>query len=300
MPDDVKVNRVHLRTANLSRAVAFYQQAIGLRVINQTETEAALSATGFLPALLVLTEDRNAVPSQELTTGLYHLAIRYPARRDLAHSLLRLAAVHHRITGASDHVLGESIHLHDPDGNGVELYFDQPRSRWPMRDGMLEMITKPLDLDGLLALAHGDALPEYVPAHTDIGHINLHVAELDRAEEFYHDLLGFKVTARIGTSATFLAAGDYHHHIAVNTWAGKTPAPSNSVGLISFRLQVADAGTLVRLGERACLSGHEVRMNGQVLQISDPDGHRLEVEVGQHASTPGGEPLHTTVTGGMA
>jgi catechol 2,3-dioxygenase len=138
--------------------------------------------------------------------GLYHFAIRFPTRRDLAQALLRVTAAEYPIDGASDHGMGESIHLTDADGNGVELYADRPRSEWPRRNGQLHLFTQALDFNSLLATAGGGSLPENAPEQTDAGHINLHVADLTEAEKFFHEFLAFDVIARIQESATFLGA----------------------------------------------------------------------------------------------
>ena len=279
LPDETRVSRVHLRTSNLAGVLDFYQQVLGLGVLARGQSEASLSATGSPPAFLVFTEAPNASPRPPRATGLYHFAIRFPTRRDLAHAVRRVLTAEYPLDGASDHGMGESIHLTDPDGNGVELYFDRPRSEWPRRDGRLHMFTQALDLDGLVATAEGDALPAKVPAQTDIGHLNLHVADLTEAEKFFHDFLGLEVMARIEDSATFLAAGGYHHHVAVNTWAGKTAAPANAVGLISYRLAVLEAQALAALKERARSFGYESQTAGDLLQVRDPNGHWLELEV---------------------
>jgi catechol 2,3-dioxygenase len=175
--------------------------------------------------------------------------------------------------------MGESIHLTDPDGNGVEIYYDRPRSVWPRRDGRIQLNAEPLDFSSLLATAEGDSIPAQAAPRTDIGHINLHVAELKEAEKFFHDFLGLEVMARIPRSATFLAAGGYHHHVAVNTWAGSTRAGPNAVGLISYRLAVPSRETPVILEKRARQFEHEARFVESVLRIRDPNGNWLEVEL---------------------
>ena len=278
LPDETHLSRVALRTARLKRMVAFYKEVIGFHVISRSVSEALLSATGRAPALVVLIEESHAKPRPHRATGLYHFAIRYPSRRELAHALLRLTAAKHPVAGALDHGMGESIHVSDPDGNGVELYYDRPRSDWPRRNGRIQLIAEPIDYDSLLATAKGDSLPAHVAEQTDIGHINLHVAELSEAERFFHDFLGFEVMARIPNSATFLAAGGYHHHVAVNTWAGENPAPANSVGLISYRLAVPSAEVMTRLQDSAKPFGYDARTAKDLLQICDPNGHLLELE----------------------
>lgn len=285
LPAETHVSRVHLRTALLDRALEFYYRVIGFKLIERSKSQAALSATGRVPALLVFTEEPNAATRPQRATGLYHFAIRYPTRRDLAQAVLRLSAADHPIAGASDHDFGHSIYLNDPDGNGIELYFDRPRSEWPARPNGLIAVTgqKPLDFDDLLATVECEATPAHAADGTDIGHINLHVADLAEAETFFHDFLGFEVTAHIGPNSRFLAAGGYHHHVAINTWAGKTPAPANSVGLISYRLEVPNGETLADLKQRAALFSYEARMTGDVLQVRDPNGHWLELELTPNA-----------------
>jgi catechol 2,3-dioxygenase len=285
LPDGTNLSHVHLRTPNLKRAVDFYVRVIGLKVIEHAAADVSLSATGRAPAALTFTEDWNAVARPKEATGLYHLAILFPTRSDLANALRRVVAADYPLQGASDHVIGESLHLDDPDGNGVELYIDQPRSKWPMREGQLiPTITKPLNIAGLLATADERPTPPTAAPETRMGHINLHVADLAEAEKFYHDFLGLKVMTRIGREAVFLAAGGYHHHIAANTWAGKARPPENSIGLISYRLEVPDAGTLAAVRERARRFGYDVQMAGDILQVRDPNRNWLELEVAPKAA----------------
>jgi len=281
LPDEICVSQVQLRTANLARSLEFYQRVIGLKSWQSGQIQASLSATGGEQTLLAFTEDANAAPRPQRATGLYHFAIRYPARRDLANALRRIMAAEYPISGAADHGVAESIHLNDADGNGVELYYDRPRSQWPMRQGRLQNVTRPLDFESLLAAVGGGPIPAGIPEQTDIGHINLHVADLMEAEEFFHNFLGLEVMARVGDSATFLATGGYHHHVAVNTWAGKTPAPQNAVGLISYRLAVPDSQILAELLKRADWFGHEAQMDGHILQVRDPNGCWLELTAGE-------------------
>lgn len=280
LPDETHLSHVHLRTGNLGRALDFYQSVIGLRVIDRNPVTVTLSATENAPAILVLTEDPNAVRRPQHTTGLYHLAIRYPTRRDLAHALVRSVQAGRPVSGGAEHPFGSSIYLDDQEGNGVELYFDLPRSQWPARrNGLIvPMGNAPLDFDRLLDSVDGGAVPAHAPAGTDMGHINLHVPDLAAAEKFYRNFLGFEITAHLGPGGRFLATGGYHHHIAINTWAGKTPAPENAVGLISYRLAVPNADTLATLEGRARWLGQEARMADDVLQIRDPNGNWLEFE----------------------
>src|SRR5690606_13490320 len=157
--------------------------------------------------------------------------------RELARLVLRLAEARWPFQGFSDHGVSEAVYLPDPDGNGLELYADRPRSAWQWRDGELVMFTRPLAVEGLLAeLARAPARPGGPPWHPlrRIGHVHLHVAELARSGAFYHGLLGFAVTTRRYPGALFLAAGGYHHHLGLNIWEGQgaPPPPADAAGLV--------------------------------------------------------------------
>jgi catechol 2,3-dioxygenase len=281
LPEATRLAHVTLRTSDHEKALAFYRGVLGFNVERQAGPNVYVSATGRGSALLVLAEDRSATPRPARTTGLFHLAIRYPSRRDLAQAILRLARNDYLIEGASNHIVSEAIYLRDPDRNGVELYADHPRSRWVWHDDQVEMRTDPLDLDELLSTVKGQTEMAAPPAQTDLGHIHLQVADLAQAERFYHGFLGLTVTQRSYPGALFFSAGGYHHHIAANTWAGKASAPENSVGLISYRLEVPDNETVHHFQERAALAGYEVNAKPEagpnLVRIRDPNGTWLEI-----------------------
>jgi catechol 2,3-dioxygenase len=281
LPDQTHVSQVHLRTARLDGLVEFYSTVIGLNV-SQVPGGALLSAAPQQPTLIELTAEPGASPRPRCSIGLYHFALRYPSRKDLAHACRPLIKAGYPIEGASDHGVSEAIYLSDPEGNGIELYADRSRSTWRWENGEVEMVTKPLDLDDLLGTA-GDASGEQSHPQPEIGHIHLHVAELAAAERFYSEFLGFTVTQRSYPGALFFAAGGYHHHLGVNVWAGNAAAPPNSVGLVSYRMEVPVAEMLYCLNHRAPLLGYETRTvasQGEgkpMLQIRDPNGTWLEV-----------------------
>jgi len=153
---DTRIGHVHLKVADLERAVAFYRDVLGFDLVQRYGKSAAfLSAGGYHHHIgLNVWESRGGTPPPHGHTGLYHLAILYPSRVELARALRRLLEHRVPISGASDHGVSEAIYLSDPDGNGVELYVDRPREEWPRdADGQLAMMTEPLDLESLLALA---------------------------------------------------------------------------------------------------------------------------------------------------
>ncbi len=138
------------------------------------------------------------------------------------------------LEGVADHGVSEALYLRDPEGNGIELYRDRPREEWPFRDGQLAMGADPLDVPGLLEEA-----PEAAPLHpgTVVGHIHLHVDDLDEAERFYTADLGMAVTQRSYRGALFFAWGDYHHHVGANVWAPKGDVDPAATGLVAYALR---------------------------------------------------------------
>lgn len=147
------IGHIHLKVAQLERAIAFYRDVLGFEVTDRFGRNAAfLSAGGYHHHIGLNTwESEGGQPPPPGTTGLYHAAILYPTRADLADALRRLLAHGVRIDGASDHGVSEAIYLRDPDGNGLELYWDRPRGAWPRNaDGSVAMFTEALNLESLL------------------------------------------------------------------------------------------------------------------------------------------------------
>ena len=271
---------VRLNVADLARAQEFYEDAIGLRLLDRSEGLARLGADGLTAVELVALP--GAVPRPPRTTGLFHLAILVPGRAQLAGALARIASTGWRLTGASDHLVSEALYLNDPEGNGIEIYRDRPRSEWRYEDGGIQMSTLPLDLDGLVAELRDDEPGTYgMPAGTRIGHVHLNVADLDEAEAFYSGTLGFDVTVRGYPGALFLSSGGYHHHIGVNTWAGPgAPAPpEGSRGLEWFDLVVDDQRDLAELERRLQAAGVELKQVPEGLMTRDPSGNGLLVRM---------------------
>ena len=155
----VDIGHVHLKVADLDRALAFYQGVLGFDLMQRLGAAAFLSAGGYHHHIGLNTwESQGGSPPAPGTTGLYHVAIRYPDRRTLANALQRLQRAGIPLDGASDHGVSEALYLRDPDGNGVELYRDRPQSEWPRSpDGELKMVSRPLDLRSLLAEAPATA-----------------------------------------------------------------------------------------------------------------------------------------------
>jgi catechol 2,3-dioxygenase len=266
---------VRLNVADLDRAQRFYEQVIGLRAIDRATDVVRLGIDGQR-AIVELVGRPDAPRRPPGTTGLFHLAILLPSRADLALALRRIADAGWRLSGASDHLVSEALYLRDPEGNGIEVYRDRPREEWRHEGGELQMDTLPLDLDSLLGEAGAaDTEPNGTPTGTRIGHVHLNVAELSAAEDFYGGPLGFEVTVRGYPGALFLAAGGYHHHVGVNTWAGEGAGapPPGSLGLRWFEIAFPDAAQLEQTGQRLRAAGFEAQNDERGLRVADPSGN---------------------------
>ena len=272
---------VRLTVSDLARSRAFYEEALGLRAVEQADGTLAFGVADERP-LVELRGDSSAAPLDRTATGLYHLAVLLPSRLDLAFALARLANARWPLDGASDHLVSEALYLSDPDGNGIEIYRDRPREEWRRVDGQLAMSTLPLDLQGLLnELGDARAIPPLAPSGTRIGHVHLQVSDLTEAEQFYSDVLGFEVMVRGYPGALFVSAGGYHHHLGLNTWQsrGASPPPPGAVGLRSFEIVLPDGEELERVVARVRAAGIEVQPDQGGSFIRDPSGNRILLRV---------------------
>lgn len=275
---DTTVGTVRLTVSDLARSRDFYELVIGLRGAERKDGALALGVAGA-PPLVELVADASAPALDRRATGLYHLAILLPSRRDLALALRRVAEERWPLDGASDHLVSEALYLSDPDGNGIEIYRDRPRGEWPRSGDALQMATIPLDLEHLTSELGSDGAErsETAPYGTRIGHVHLQVADIDAAEAFYSGALGFEVTVRGYPGALFVSAGGYHHHIGLNSWhsAGASPPPPGSVGLRSFEVELPGSDELQHTLDRAAAAGVELeRSNGSAV-LHDPSGNAV-------------------------
>ena len=269
---------VRLTVADLDRVRDFYRDAIGLSELEASEGLVRLGTGDPADrAVVELVSDPNALPRPRATSGLFHLAILVPSRPDLARALQRIAEAGWRLSGASDHLVSEALYTSDPEGNGIELYRDRPRDEWPVRDGVLQMDTLPLDLDGVLGELRREDANAGMPPGTRIGHVHLNVGDLAAAESFYSGALGFDVTVRGYPGALFVSAGGYHHHLGLNTWAGEgvPPAPAGSRGLREFQIVLPSADLVAQEGERLGEAGFEPEREEGDIRASDPSGNSV-------------------------
>jgi catechol 2,3-dioxygenase len=284
---ETKLGPVHLTVSDMARSLGFYRDVLGFRLLDQSADRVSLTADGVSPILL-LTELPGARAGFSRNTGLYHFAVLYPERADLARALKRLWDSGYPLGGCSDHSVSEALYLDDPDGNGIELYRDQPRSAWPMRDGKVSMTTDPLDLDDLLGEAASDGAEgegpwDGLPKGASIGHIHLHVVDLEESAAFYRDALGFEVQARYRQGALFLSAGGYHHHLGINVWAERMRSPQveNVAGLRSFAVCVPDAAELDRIDGQLEAAGAAFTRKDGAIFVDDPSENTVILQGGR-------------------
>lgn len=279
LPDATQLGPVRLQVAQVERSLAFYRQVLGLRVVARDGGHAALAPQGVGTVLLELHECAGARPVRRGTLGLFHFAILLPTRAALGRFLRHVASLGVRV-GVGDHLVSEALYLDDPDGLGIEVYADRPRSQWQREGRALQMATDPVDVDGLLAEA-GDSPWEGMPAGTRMGHVHLHVGSLAEAERFYHAALGFDVMTRGYPGALFLGAGGYHHHVGTNTWAGAgaVPAVAEDARLLSWTIQLPSAAAVHVVAQRLAAAGVAVETVGPGAVIArDPWGTAVRVE----------------------
>ena len=278
LPDALRLGPVRLRVSDLGRSLEYYTHVLGLEARDTTTTTAALHARGEDTPLVVLDADPNTSPVRiQSRLGLYHFAILLPDRAALGRFLAHVASTGMHV-GASNHLVSEALYLRDPDGLGIEIYTDRPRSEWNYARGELAMASDPLDAEGVLAAARGEAWSG-MPRGTVMGHVHLHVGDLDAASRFYHDALGLDRVVWSYPGALFLSAGGYHHHLGVNTWAGPQAPQSGETDarLLEWRMIFPTADDARAAADRLIAAGHDVSASGADWIVADPWGTRLRL-----------------------
>jgi catechol 2,3-dioxygenase len=275
LPADGRLGAIRLRVADGDAMRRFYETTIGLRTLGHEDGVTSLGVQAGRP-LVELVADPEAPPRPPRSTGLFHLAVLTPSRADLARALRRVVVSGWHLSGASDHLVSEALYLSDPEGNGIELYRDRPRDEWEIDADGLRMATLPLDLDSLLSEPAAGDPDEGMPAGTTLGHVHLQVADLDAAEGFWVDALGFDVVVRGYPGALFVSTGGYHHHVGLNIWAGvgAPRPPAGARGLDHFEVVLPDDAVVQAAADR--LSGVTTidAVDGG-LQAEDPSGNTV-------------------------
>jgi catechol 2,3-dioxygenase len=289
LPAGTRLGPVRLQVADLDRSLDWYGEVLGMAVLERGASEAVLgtreSDGAAATPLVELVERPGARPSRRHgRTGLFHFALLVPDRAALGRFVVHLGRLG-RPAGAGDHLVSESLYLHDPDDLGIEVYADQLRERWRRRGRELMMATDPLDLDDLVRAA-GGAPWAGLPTGTAVGHLHLHVGDLARAAAFYSAALGLDRTVWSYPGALFLAAGGYHHHLGTNVWAGAgaTPPAADEAQLLAWTIELPDLAALEATAASLGAAGHPVerRENGAApaaILTRDPWGTPLRLRL---------------------
>jgi catechol 2,3-dioxygenase len=285
-----QMGAISLKVANLDNQLEFYQKALGFKLHWREGKEAGLGAGGN--DLLLLTQEPN-LKKYRGVTGLYHVAYLFPNRRELAIAIARLFALKYP-NSPTDHILTKTTYLDDLEGNGIELYAESPEDgTWTFKDGKYESTRadgswsdgrEALDVEALFKhLTDDDRLDAPVPPDLKIGHVHLHVRDVDEAIDFYHGILGFDV---MGVAKQyqmgFISAGGYHHHLGLNTWQGRgaPPPPPDAVGLRYYTIDLPDQKAYDEVVARVDAAGipsnrteaglllHDPSQNGVILRVA--------------------------------
>ena len=277
LPAETRLGPVRLQTADLARSIDYYERVVGLRVVERDAGSARLAAQGGGAALVDLRERPGAAPvPRRGRLGLYHFAILVPDRAALGRFVAHLSGLGVP-AGMSDHLVSEAVYLTDPDGLGIEVYADRPRTEWSREAGQIAMATDPLDVGDLLAAA-GDVPWSGMPAGTVIGHVHLHVGDIDAAAAFYDGGIGFDRTVWSYPGALFLSAGGYHHHLGTNTWArGTGPAGENDARLLEWTIAVPGGPAVESAARSLAEAGYDVERDGDDVVSADPWGTHVRV-----------------------
>ena len=268
-----------LNVKDLARQTAFYTQMLGLEILSQTLEEVLLGAGGKPLVHLIQTDRTEAVKT---SYGLYHMAILLPSREDLADVFKHMAELNVPFVGAADHGYSEALYLEDPEGNGIELYRDKPVAEWDIReDGRIIGVTEELSAQEIYEMGR-KVEPFRIASDTRMGHIHLSVSDSQVASAFYQKVLELSDKFTV-PSASWIASGDYHHHLAVNEWGGKHLAKREAQlpGLAYYVVHVEMKEDLVAIAERAKEEGAPVTwLTSSELEFTDPDGLVTRVRKG--------------------
>ena len=268
---------VTLLVGDLDAMTRYYRDVVTLSVLDAQGDTVTLGRAG-LP-LVVLRREPSLKHATPGSAGLFHTAILFESQTALAAALYSVAThAPGTFTGSADHLVSEAFYATDPEGNGVELYWDRTRTDWSWAHGQVEMATLYLDPNTYLKthLTEEASLGSTAKDAASIGHVHLSVGDVATARAFYVDALGFDATASLGNQALFVSAGGYHHHMAMNVWNSRGAGPRMpALGLGRVDLVLPTGDDLGELGARLAHHGFAVRNDGQTLSFDDPWNNAL-------------------------
>jgi len=280
LPADTGMGAVTLRVANLDVMTAFYRDAVGLTTIAELSNSVSLGRT--TGAVVILEHAPELVHASPSDAGLFHTAILFDTEEALAAAVYSVTQRHpNSFTGSADHLVSKAFYFTDPEGNGLELYWDRDRSAWSWTDGSVAMSTLYLDPSPFLQEHLSEsALSGPVIGDAKVGHVHLQVGDVEAAREFYVNTLGFRTTVELPRSALFVSAGGYHHHMAMNVWNSRGAGRrKNTLGLGRIEIGVGEADDLGALVERMNHHRVQLRDDGKTVGFNDPWANQLRVTV---------------------
>ena len=274
----IYLGEVALNVKNLAQQQAFYEVVLGLDVLEERDAYVRL---GVADQPLVALYESADFGSSKQAFGLYHMAIVLPSRKALGDVFKRLADLEVPFVGGADHGYSEALYLEDPEGNGIELYRDKPVQDWDIReDGRIIGITEELDAQAIYDMGEKQE-PFHIALGSRMGHVHLSTRKASQSSQFYQELLG--MTEKFAMpSASWIASGDYHHHLAVNEWASdqQTSRQEGQIGLAYYVVEVKAKTDLLTIAERAEHLGAKVSwLTSTLLFVTDVDGIQTRIRL---------------------
>ena len=279
---DTAMGAVTLLVGDLDAMTRYYRDVVTLQVLSAEGSTVTLGRAGR--PIVVLTHEPALLHAAPGSAGLFHTAILFETQAALAAAVYSVAShAPATFTGSADHLVSQAFYFTDPEGNGIELYWDRERTAWSWTHGQVEMATLYLDPNAFLRehLTEEAALGSTAADAASVGHVHLSVGDVATARSFYVDALGFDETAGLGNQAIFVSAGGYHHHMAMNVWNSRGAGPRMpALGLGRVDIALPDADALGELGERLQHHGFAVRDDGRALRFDDPWNNLLVASAG--------------------
>ncbi|SDM45287.1 catechol 2,3-dioxygenase [Cryobacterium flavum] len=278
---DTGMGAVTLRVGNLDAMIAYYRDIVTLE-LQSHDGPVAVLGRGQTP-LVILQHAPELKAAEARSAGLYHTAILFDTQADLAAAVYSIGTkAPGTFTGSADHLVSQAFYFTDPEGNGIELYWDRDRTLWSWTHGQVEMASLYLDPNAFIS-EHMSVEPS--EGHAIVGHIHLSVGDVASAREFYVNRLGFEATANFGPSALFVSAGSYHHHMAMNTWESSGSGKRRlALGLGEVSIIVPSTDDVGALGERMAHYKVDTTHDGQTLAFDDPWANRIRVSAADPAT----------------
>ncbi|MGY3766350.1 VOC family protein [Vagococcus vulneris] len=275
---EIKLSSVAIKVKDLDKMENFYRHIIGLDLINEENDMALMGLGQEKKKLLGLVYSPEADENLNQGTGLNHMAFVFPEREQLGSFIHHLFELNYPIDGESDHGYCEAIYITDPEGNRIAFVWDKPQEKWPVADGKIHGVTKPLDLRKVTK--NYSETYQHIPKDTKVGYVHLSVANLDESYDFYTNLLGFTLKDNDFSNMHYLSLNQYHHHIALDSWTPSSYAPSvqdDELGVDHVTFSVPNYDSLVAL--RNHLTAHDADLyfnkGKQIIGINDPNGIQL-------------------------